>query len=54
MDEILLGEGHEITLLNRGTLDDGLGERIQRLEADRKVRTALEAAVQGRTWDLVL
>jgi nucleoside-diphosphate-sugar epimerase len=49
----LLGGKNEITLLNRGTHPDGFGDKVERLQADRKSKAELSRVVQGRTWDLV-
>ena len=49
----LLQEGHQITLLNRGKTDDGLGHQVERIQTDRRERRKLEKAVEGKKWDLV-
>ena len=49
----LLGTGHEVTLLNRGSLDDGLGNQVQRLTCDRTNEEALRNAVKNKSWDIV-
>lgn len=49
----LLQEGHHVTLLNRGKVDDGLRHQVERLQADRRERKQLEKAVNGKQWDLV-
>lgn len=49
----LLHEGHQITLLNRGQGDDGLGHQIERIQVDRRERKKLEKAVDGKKWDIV-
>lgn len=51
---LLLAARHELTLLNRGSLDDALGPNPQRLRADRRDPSALRAAL-GATqgWDVV-
>lgn len=51
---LLLAAGHELTLLNRGSLDDALGSNPRRLRCDRRDPSALRAvlgATQG--WDVV-
>lgn len=45
----LLARGDRVTLLNRGTLDDPFGDRVERLRGDR--RTDLARLVAGRTFD---
>ena len=50
--EVLLGAGHEVTVLNRGTraaIPDG----VERLIADRGDPAAVRAALAGRSWDAV-
>lgn len=49
----LLWHGHAVTLLNRGTLIDPFGARVQRLHADRGT-DAFDAALAGTTWDAVI
>jgi len=49
----LVEQGHDLTLLNRGHLDEGLGNRVQRLKCDRTDPTALAAAVKGKSWDVI-
>jgi nucleoside-diphosphate-sugar epimerase len=49
----LLQEGHQVTLLNRGKVDDGLGRQIERIQVDRRDRKKLEKAVEGKKWDIV-
>ena len=49
----LITSGHEVTLLNRGSIDDGFGDQIQRIKCDRSDATALRNALGNSTWDLV-
>jgi nucleoside-diphosphate-sugar epimerase len=49
----LLTEGHKITLLNRGKIDDGFGDCINRIRADRQHEFELKKAVSHDEWDLV-
>ncbi len=49
----LLARGDQVTLLNRGTLADPFGERVQRLRADRGT-DAFDAALAGTTWDAIV
>lgn len=49
----LLQEGHQVTLLNRGKTDDGLGQQVERIQVDRRERKKLEKAVEGKKWDIV-
>lgn len=49
----LLESGYEVTLLNRGRHDDGFGQKVRRINADRKQRAELEAGLNNQTWDVV-
>lgn len=46
----MLAEGHEVTLVNRGTTPDPFDNRVERLICDR-TSPAFEAMVSGREWD---
>jgi nucleoside-diphosphate-sugar epimerase len=46
----LLAAGHELTLLNRGTLKDAFGDRVERLRGDRR-GPDLARLVAGRSFD---
>jgi nucleoside-diphosphate-sugar epimerase len=48
----LLAGGHAVTLLNRGTLLDPFGPRVERLAADR-TGPDFERVLRGREWDAV-
>lgn len=45
--------GQEVTILNRGNLDDGLGEGYRRLRADRTDESALALAIGDEKFDRV-
>ncbi len=49
----LLQKGHQITLLNRGTIADGLGDSVSRIKADRGNLLTLQEAFEDREWDIV-
>lgn len=49
----LVARGDRVTLLNRGSRDDGLGDRVERLIADRTT-DAFDAALAGRRFDAVV
>lgn len=51
--ESLADGGHEVTLLNRGNIDDKLGPAVKRLEADRRNSAALRSALGDESWDVV-
>lgn len=46
-------EGASVTLLNRGSVDDGLGNQVNRIVCDRENQNALSKAVEGQAWDVV-
>jgi nucleoside-diphosphate-sugar epimerase len=46
----LVAARHRVTLLNRGTLPDHLGDRVERLHADRTT-AEFERALAGRSFD---
>lgn len=49
----VLAGGHRVTTVNRGTLPDPFGARIERLRADRTT-AAFDQALAGRTFDGVV
>lgn len=49
----LVLRGDRVTLLNRGTREDGLGDRVERLRADRAT-DAFDRALRGRRFDVVV
>ncbi len=49
----LIQDGHNVTLLNRGNLDDGFGNQVSRIKCDRTNSSELQKAVGHSTWDLV-
>ncbi|HMC41205.1 MAG TPA: hypothetical protein VKI19_16185 [Acidimicrobiales bacterium] len=51
--EVALARGDSVTTLNRGLtgIDDSA---VRQLRADRTVRSQLESALEGRTWDAVI
>jgi nucleoside-diphosphate-sugar epimerase len=49
----LLAAGHQVTLLNRGKTPDPFGQRVQRLQADRRT-DEFDAALAGRRFDAVV
>jgi nucleoside-diphosphate-sugar epimerase len=52
--QALLQEGHEITVFNRGQTPDDLPVQIERLRGDRGDLQQLEAALRGRSFDVVI
>lgn len=51
--EVLLKNGHEVTVLSRGNLPDDFGDRVLRLHADRTKKDELKAVLHGKTFDVV-
>lgn len=51
--EKLLASGDHVTVLNRGHLDDGFGERVSRILCDRDDIEKLKSSVQHKNWDIV-
>lgn len=49
----LLEKNVEVTLLNRGQRDDGLGNQIERIVLDRKELKKDHPELSGRKWDIV-
>lgn len=48
----LLAAQHEVTLLNRQTLDDGFGNDVHRIKCDRQDKAALRSAINDN-YDVV-
>lgn len=53
LSRLLIDGGNQVTLLNRGRLDDGLGSGVERLRCDRTNPEQLRDVVSGRFWDVV-
>jgi nucleoside-diphosphate-sugar epimerase len=49
----LVAAGHSVAIFNRGTLEDGLGDRVERLRGDRK-SADFERLLAGRSFDAVV
>jgi len=49
----LLDAGERVTIATRGRTADGFGDRVARIVVDRRDRAALQAAIAGRTFDVV-
>jgi len=50
---LLIQNGHEVTLLNRGNLNDGFQDKVERIKCDRKDFEALKSKLRERQWDIV-
>lgn len=51
--ERLLKNGDKVTVLNRGQLDDGFGDSIDRIICNRDDVEKFAASVKHKTWDVV-
>lgn len=49
----LLADGYQVTLLNRGNLDDGFGDRIARITCDRHNPAELRRLAGQTAWDII-
>lgn len=49
----LVENSHHVTLLNRGTFDDGLGNQVSRLRCDRSEFASMEKVLAEDSWDVV-
>lgn len=49
--KLLVDNVHQVTLLNRGNLDDGLGAKVERIQGDKK---ELSTLVGSRFFDVVI
>ncbi|WP_409477471.1 NAD-dependent epimerase/dehydratase family protein [Pseudobdellovibrio sp. HCB154] len=51
--EKLIANGDHVTILNRGQLDDGFGDKVERIICDRDDIEKFKSHVQHKTWDVV-
>jgi nucleoside-diphosphate-sugar epimerase len=51
--ELLVAEGHDVAVLNRGRTPSSLPDGVQQLIADRTDLAQLRSALDGRDWDAV-
>lgn len=51
--EKLIANGDHVTILNRGHLDDGFGDKVERIICDRDDIKKFKSHVQHKTWDVV-
>lgn len=49
----LIEGGHDVTLLNRGNVDDGFGEQISRIKCDRNNAEMFQQLLADTKWDVV-
>lgn len=53
MIEILLNQGHTITIATRGLTPDDFGERIERVVVERLSRESMKQAFDGKFYDVI-
>lgn len=51
--QLLLDAGVQVTIGTRGKTADPFGEQVERLILDREDAESMEAAVQGKSWDVI-
>ena len=51
--QILIDKLYDVTLLNRGNVDDGFGNRVNRIKCDRSNKADFKAQISKENWDLV-
>ena len=51
--DLLVAEGHQVAVLNRGQTASSFGSDVERLVADRTDSDQLRAVLAGREWDAV-
>jgi nucleoside-diphosphate-sugar epimerase len=54
MVELLVTEGHQATVLNRGKTSGDLQDGVARLVGDRTSTESMKAALEGTQWDAVI
>lgn len=52
--QLLVRAHHQVTLLNRGNTDDGLGNSVERIFCDRNDFKKLTKELAHKTWDVVV
>jgi len=51
--EILVEEGHEVTIATRGEIAHSFGDRVNHVAVDRTNRTAMATAFTNADWDVI-
>ena len=54
MVNLLVGEGHDVSVLNRGKTASNLPEGVERIVGDRTDTASMQAALGGTEWDAVI
>jgi nucleoside-diphosphate-sugar epimerase len=52
--ELLVSEGHSVSVLNRGRTASALPDGVQRIVGDRTSTDSMRAALDGTSWDSVI
>lgn len=50
----LIADGHDVTLATRGRTPDSFGDKVKRICLDRSVEGSIAAALNGRSFDVVI
>ncbi len=53
LTERLLEQGHKVTLVNRGSIDDGFAEAVTRIQCDRNDSEKLRGLTADQDWDII-
>lgn len=51
--ELLLEEGHQVTIATRGQNKHPFGEKVEHIQLDRSDKETFAAAIEGRSFDIV-
>ena len=51
--ELLVQDGHHVTILTRGQASNSIGETVEHILVDRNDEQAFAQALEGRSFDLV-
>lgn len=54
LTKLLIEANHDVTLLNRGNVDDGFGDKIKRLKCDRTDKEKMKVVLGDQSWDVVV
>lgn len=50
----LIADGHDVTVATRGRTPDSFGDKVKRICLDRSVEGSIAAALNGRSFDVVI
>ncbi|WLR43395.1 NAD-dependent epimerase/dehydratase family protein [Bacillus carboniphilus] len=51
--DLLIEEGHDVTIVTRGITADSFGKMVQRMKVDREDKIQLKQAIGDQKWDVV-